>query len=70
MVLNKTYSNIKIQRELSSIASFGQFEGGKHIIEGLDSDGNKLTFEMLSDGAWRGGKAIYYKLIKKELLNN
>ena len=62
--IGKSYSNTNISKQLKKITTSGQLEGGKHTIEGIDSEGNKLTFVMLSEGAWRGGKTIYYKCCK------
>ena len=62
--IGKHYSNTNISKQLKSITTSGTLEGGKHTIEGTDSEGNKLTFVMLSTGAWRGGKSIYYKCCK------
>ena len=62
--LNKHYSNNSIAKQLKDISTSGQLEGGKHTIEGIDTQGNKLTFVMLLGGAWRGGKSIYYKCTK------
>ena len=62
--INKHYSNTNIGKQLKNITTSGTLEGGKHTIEGIDSLGNKVTFVMLSTGAWRGGKSIYYKCVK------
>lgn len=62
--IGKHYSNTNISKQLKNISISGAVEGGKHTIEGIDSEGNKVTFVMLSEGAWRGGKSIYYKCCK------
>ena len=68
--LNKQYSNTSIQSKLSNITLSGAFEGGKHTIEGIDTLGNKYTFKMLSNGAWRGGKTVYYSCVKIAVKEN
>lgn len=60
----KQYSNTNIQKKLSNIETFGAVEGGKHIIQGTDSNGTKYTFKMRLNDAWRGGKAIYYDCVE------
>lgn len=60
--LNKDYSNTTIAKHCKNLQTSGQFLGGEHIIEN-----ENYKFLMLSEGAWRGGKSIYYNLteIKK-----
>lgn len=62
--IDKHYSNTNIGKQLKDISISGAVEGGKHTIEGIDNQGNKVTFVMLSTGAWRGGKSTYYKCTK------
>ena len=58
--LNKDYSSKTIQKNCKNIKTSGQFIGGEHTIES-----DNLKFVMLSEGAWRGGNSMYYKLVKK-----
>ena len=55
--LNKDYSNATIAKHCKNLQLSGQFIGGEHTIEN-----ENYKFVMLSEGAWRGGKSIYYKL--------
>jgi hypothetical protein len=61
--VNKSYSNRTIAKHCKNLQSSGQLIGGEHTIEN-----ENYKFVMLLNGAWRGGKSIYYKLetIKKQ----
>lgn len=63
MKINKVYSDNRIYKELTDIIISGQFIGGEHTIEGK-CNGEEMTFVMVTEGAWKGGKYLYYKRIK------
>jgi hypothetical protein len=57
--LNKDYSSKTIAKHCKDIKLYGAVEGGRHTIES-----GTLKFVMLTEGAWRGTKSIYYKCVK------
>ena len=63
MKIGKVYSNRRIFKELQDIEISGQAIGGKHTIKGRYNN-EDVVFVMLTEGAWRGGKSLYYKRIK------
>lgn len=56
--LGKEYASKTIEKHCKNIQTSGKFEGGKHTIQS-----DNLKFVMLEEGAWRGGKSVYYKLV-------
>ena len=53
-------SNKSLFKHLEDIKSKGRQIGGEHIIEGV-KDGIFYTYTMLTSGAWKGGRVLYYE---------